>query len=89
MEKTLSEMNLQVPITMIPVADAATAERVGFLGSPTVRVDGLDVDAAFRTMAGWSLACRVYPGPLGPQGSPPGSMVRKALSEAAGRQLKL
>lgn len=89
LEEVLEEMNLAVPITMIPVADAATAQRLTFLGSPTVRVDGLDLDPAFRTTAGWSLACRVYPGPEGPQGFPPRSMVAKAISQARGRQITL
>lgn len=88
-EEALQEMNLAVPITMVPVADAATAQRLAFLGSPTVRVDGLDVDPAFRTTGGWSLACRVYPGPAGPQGFPSRSMVATAVSEARSRQITL
>lgn len=88
-EETLSELGLNVPITMVPVPDAPTARRLTFPGSPTVRVDGLDVDPAARTMSGWSMACRVYPGPGAPQGFPPKSMVAKAISEAAGRQIKM
>lgn len=88
-EETLAQLGLKVPITMVPVPDVATAQRLAFLGSPTVRVDGLDVDPAARTMSGWSMACRVYPGPEAPQGFPPKSMVAKAISEAVGRQLKM
>jgi len=88
-EEVLFEHGLRVPVTMVPVPDASTAQRLSFLGSPTVRVDGLDVDPDARAMTGWSLACRVYPGPLQPQGFPPKTMVEKAISEAAARQIKL
>lgn len=88
-EETLAELGLNVPVTMVPVPDAATAQRLAFPGSPTIRVDGLDVDPAARTMSSWSMACRVYPGPGAAQGFPPKSMVAKAISEAAGRQIKM
>lgn len=84
-EDVLRELRLEVPVTMVPVADAATARRLCFPGSPTVRVDGTDVDPAFRGFSGWSLACRVYPGPGGPQGFPPRAMVAAAVSGAAAR----
>lgn len=74
---------------MVPVADTATAQRLSFLGSPTVRVDGRDVDPEARTMSGWSMVCRVYVDSGKPQGFPPKAMVAKAISEAAGRQIKL
>jgi hypothetical protein len=79
-EETLAELGLQVPITMVPVPDAATAQRLAFLGSPTVRVDGLDVDPAARTMSGWSMACR---------GSTPARGYHRIPAQIYGRQSHL
>lgn len=61
------------------------AERVGFLGSPTIRVNGADVEApAERGPAG--LACRVYRRPDGRVSPlPDPEDVRAALDRATGR----
>ena len=53
------------------------AERLGFRGSPTVLVDGVD-PFADGTIAG-GLACRVYETPDGPQGSPTVMQLRAVL----------
>ena len=53
------------------------AERVGFAGSPTVLVDGVDPFATGDEPAG--LACRVYVTEDGPQGSPSLDQLRAAL----------
>lgn len=50
------------------VEDAEAAERLGFTGSPTVRVDGLDPFATGDESVGF--ACRLYAGPDGLSGSP-------------------
>jgi hypothetical protein len=44
------------------------AERLGFIGSPTVLIDGTDPFAAPGALSG--LACRVYTTPEGLAGSP-------------------
>ncbi len=53
------------------------AARVGFAGSPTVLVDGVDPFATGDEPTG--LACRVYDTPDGPQGSPTLTQLREAL----------
>jgi hypothetical protein len=52
---------------------------VGFLGSPTIRVNGLDIDPASRSVTGAGFACRCYAG-----GLPSEDMIRAALLEAQG-----
>lgn len=54
------------------------AERLGFVGSPTVLVDGVDPFATGEEPTG--LACRVYATPEGPQGSPTLEQLRNALA---------
>jgi hypothetical protein len=54
------------------------AERLGFAGSPTVLLDGVDPFATGDAPTG--LACRVYATPDGPQGSPTVQQFREAVA---------
>lgn len=53
------------------------AERLGFHGSPTVLVDGVDPFADEHAPAG--LACRVFRTPAGLAGSPTVDQLREAI----------
>ena len=66
-------------VRLRPVETEATALAERFLGSPTVRVNGLDVegDAASRTEYG--LQCRLYRTAGGWSGAPPDDWVLAAL----------
>lgn len=55
------------------------AERVGFRGSPSILLDGVDVFADPDAPVGWS--CRVYQTPAGPAGSPTLDQLREALAD--------
>ena len=57
------------------------AERLGFHGSPTVLVDGVDPFADEHTPVG--LACRVFRTPAGLGGSPTVEQLREAISGPA------
>lgn len=54
------------------------AERVGFHGSPSILVDGIDVFA--EPDDGVGLSCRVYRTPDGPAGAPTIEQLRAALA---------
>ena len=54
------------------------AEELGFLGSPTIRIEGTDPFATGREQVG--LACRVYATPTGPSGCPDGAQLLEVLS---------
>lgn len=54
------------------------AERLGFTGSPTILVDGVDPFAEEGAMVG--LTCRVYRTPEGLAGSPTSDQLREALN---------
>ncbi len=53
------------------------AERLNFRGSPSFLVDGIDPFAPDDAPVG--LACRVYPTPNGPAGSPTLEQLRTAI----------
>jgi hypothetical protein len=65
----------------VPDADAAVALR--FLGSPTVRVDGHDVEPGADERRDFVLACRVYQTDQGTAGEPDEAWIRAALKRAS------
>jgi len=55
------------------------AQRLRFLGSPTVRVDGTDVDRSAVGTTTFGLQCRVYEHEGRLRGTPPQEWIRIAL----------
>ena len=73
-EQVAAELGLQPEIELVEVADPDTATRLRFLGSPSVRVDGRDIEPGADERSDFVLSCRVYrseqglvgqPGPIG------------------------
>jgi hypothetical protein len=83
-ERVAGELRLQPAIELVEVPDAEAAARLRFLGSPTVRVEGRDVEPGAEQRADFVLACRVYRSEHGVAGQPDEPWVRAALVEAAG-----
>lgn len=59
------------------------AERERFLGSPSVRVDGVDVEPGAGERMDFGLKCRLYPSSEGQSGLPPRDWIEHALREAS------
>jgi hypothetical protein len=59
LRSVLAEQGIERPISIREVRDDEEAVRLGFPGSPTIRVGGRDVDPA-GGRATPSLSCRVY-----------------------------
>jgi|SRR5687768_2633417 len=53
-------MGLEAEILEIVVEDEADALRRRFLGSPSVRVDGVDIEPAARGRTDYTMTCRLY-----------------------------
>ena len=68
---------LEAEVSEIEVKDEASAKKLEFIGSPTIRVNGLDVEIAARNIGEVCFACRRYPG-----GLPSEEMIRMALRVA-------
>jgi hypothetical protein len=73
----MKEQGIAAKVAQVEVPDAEAAKAVGFLGSPTIRVNGLDIDPASRFVTSAGFACRCYSG-----GLPSEDMIRAALLEA-------
>lgn len=73
-------------IELVRVQDAEAAERERFLGSPTVRIDGQDVEPGADERTDFGLKCRLFATPAGMRGVPADEWVLTALERALGRR---
>lgn len=70
-----SRLGIEIDLRLVRVEAPDGAVREGFLGSPTVRVNGIDVDPSARGRRDFGLSCRVYEG----AGIPSEAMIAAAL----------
>ncbi|MFQ5599067.1 MAG: DUF2703 domain-containing protein [Candidatus Krumholzibacteriia bacterium] len=75
LKQTASKLSVHPQIDTVEVKSANDARRLRFLGSPTVRVDGQDVDPAARCRTDYAMSCRVY----GSSHTPPRELLEAAL----------
>jgi hypothetical protein len=77
-----SDIAANIDLRRIDDDDAARRER--FLGSPTVRVDGHDVEPGAEHRTDFGMTCRIYQTANGQSGQPDEEWIRAALARAAG-----
>ncbi|PWH15977.1 MAG: thioredoxin family protein [Anaerolineae bacterium] len=85
-EEALANLNtalaleaIKAQIHLTCVRDNDHAAQVKFLGSPSFRVNGIDLWPEERTR--YNLSCRVYATPQGMKGAPSVEMLRQALRD--------
>jgi hypothetical protein len=83
-ERVAAELRVEPAIELVKVVDPDAATERRFLGSPTIRVDGRDVEPGADERHEFVLACRVYRIEGGLAGQPDEAWIRDALSQAAG-----
>jgi len=69
-------------VVEVNVPDEATARSLGFLGSPSVRIDGVDIQRSARLSSDFGLMCRTYFEEGKRVGIPPLDLIRGAVREA-------
>jgi hypothetical protein len=84
-ERVRAELGVDAELRTTLIADRAAAERARFPGSPTVRVDGHDVEPGSEPATEYLLGCRLYRLEHRFAGQPEERWVRDALLRAAGR----
>jgi hypothetical protein len=84
-EHLLAALDIDAELRTNLIADQAAAERARLPGSPTIRVDGRDVEPRADPAASYTLACRLYRHEHGLSGRPAEHWIRDALWAAAGR----
>jgi hypothetical protein len=81
--RVAAELRIEPDLQLVRVPDEEAALERRFLGSPTVRVQGRDVEPGAEARDDFVLACRVYRTADGFAGRPDPAWVRDALREAA------
>jgi len=82
LEEIIKEQELGVQVEMVKIESDAEALRNRFLGSPTVRVNGLDIEPSAREKGDFSMCCRLYLEADKMAGWPSKELIRQALEEA-------
>jgi hypothetical protein len=82
-ERVSGEVGLDPEIRVLDVPDQEGARRLRFLGSPTIRVGGRDVDPHAEERSDYALSCRVFRTETGIAGQPDARWVRDALLREA------
>ncbi|MDQ3381371.1 MAG: thioredoxin family protein [Actinomycetota bacterium] len=82
-ERLARQLRIDPEIELVEVADPDDAVALRFLGSPTVRVDGVDVEPGAEARRDFAFSCRIYRGERGVSEQPDERWVREALIEAA------
>jgi hypothetical protein len=82
-ERLAMQLRIEPEIRLVEVADPDAAGEFRFLGSPTIRVDDVDVEPGAEERRDFALSCRIYRSERGVAGRPDERWVREALAEAA------
>lgn len=86
-EALLRERMAQAGMTAPEVADEETGMRLHFPGSPTVRIDGVDVEPGWEWSGDGTPRCRLYATSQGLRGIPDAEWIDVALTRATAARL--
>lgn len=78
--QALAEEGRSANVTYVEVDTPELAQQMRFLGSPSVRVNGLDVEPAARASTDFGLMCRTYGNGPSLSGAPSVKLIRRALT---------
>jgi copper chaperone CopZ len=81
-QEVLGQEDVTAEVSEVNIHDASTAEEVGFLGSPSIRVNGLDVEPEARSAREYGMMCRTYVVNGRREGLPSREIIRQAIREA-------
>ncbi|HSI81080.1 MAG TPA: hypothetical protein VK919_10550 [Solirubrobacterales bacterium] len=82
LQHLLAEAGVDEEIELRRVETREAAERQRFLGSPTVRIDGVDVDPGAATRTDFGMKCRLYRSPSGTSPTPSEEWIEAALARS-------
>ncbi len=80
--EAVSETNITATVRSLPINGLGEAAEHRFLGSPSVQIDGLDIEPS-RRGDGPFYGCRLYRSRESMSGTPPLEMIREALISAS------
>ena len=77
----ITDLGLEAEIEEIEVTQPDDAERLRFFGSPTVQVNGVDIDPSAASRSDYGISCRMYNG----SGIPPRDWLVAVCQEQGSR----
>ena len=77
----LKSLGRQDEIHQVEVRTQADAEAIAFVGSPSIRVNGADIEPWARTAKAFGLSCRTYLDGSQRSGVPSRELLRRAITE--------
>jgi hypothetical protein len=83
LRELVAASGVDTAVELVRVADSDTAEQKRFLGSPTVRVDGKDVEPGADRRTDFGLQCRLFRTAEGLSGTPSDEWLLAALARDA------
>jgi hypothetical protein len=84
-ERVRAELGIDADLHTSRIVDQAAADQARFPGSPTVRVDGHDVEPGSEPATEYLVGCRLYRLEHRFAGQPEEGWIREALLQAVGR----
>jgi hypothetical protein len=85
-ERVCAELGSNAAIQVRDITDQQAADQARSLGSPTIRVDGRDVEPGAEHCVEYLHTCRLYEGEHSLRGLPEEAWVRQALQDAQARR---
>jgi len=85
LKHVLRQEGLPEHVEEINVTSPEQAQALAFLGSPTIKINGMDVEPSARDSQAYAMACRTYRNAGKQDGLPDEEMIRAALREALGQ----
>ena len=83
LSEVLAERGIEAEIDDINVPDLERGERVKFAGSPSIRLDGVDIEPGYEDTGDYTPRCRVYQTRAGLHGVPEREWIDAAIEAAA------
>jgi len=84
MREILARTGVSAEIDLRRIASDEAAQRERFLGSPSVGINGRDIEPEAEQRTDYGLKCRLYRAPTGLSGQPEEELLQAALRSAAG-----
>jgi hypothetical protein len=78
-EAVVRSEGVEAKVNSVDVNSIEDAERLHFLGSPTVQINGIDIESSRRHEEQFSYSCRVYRLGNETSGVPPETWLRSAI----------
>lgn len=89
LRQRMAVLDVTATITRVEVPDEAHGRAVCFPGSPTIRVDGIDVEPGWTPCPDCTPRCRLYATSDGLRGLPETAWIDDALRHAAGDSARI